>query len=297
MQGSPTKRWATLIGKHNQMNEEYPELSLDDSLFVGVTYDLSQPIYLGDRDYDTLVSEAPDAAYLINVHYRVHALSRRFESLNIVYSLLSFNGFPVSTPARAISRANWVRITLDVLLSRLTSIRDCTFLLIAEVFELGLEPKDVSKSQLKKNPTILSVPLLADLIEDIAGIGRSFRDERDLHLHRGEERSLGQDPDLYYTASAFEAFGQEIQGNDSSGNPINLENDHRQIIEQLETEFTVTAKEFNNKIHELFDLIYPYFKERFLNKLTASGNPSQGAIGLIERAEYYDKHHGDGISN
>jgi hypothetical protein len=46
------------------MNDEYPELSLDDSLFVGVIYDLSQPIYLGDRDYETLVSEAPEAAYL-----------------------------------------------------------------------------------------------------------------------------------------------------------------------------------------------------------------------------------------
>jgi hypothetical protein len=69
-----------------QMKDEYPELSLDDSLFVGVTYDLSQPIYLGDRDYDTLVSEAPEAAYLIDVHYRVHALSRRFTSLNIIFA-------------------------------------------------------------------------------------------------------------------------------------------------------------------------------------------------------------------
>jgi hypothetical protein len=278
------------------MNDEYPELTLDDSLFVGVTYDLSQPIYMGNRDYDTLVSEAPDAAYLIDVHYRVHALSRRFESLNIVYSLLSFNSFPVSTPAGAISRAHWVRITLDVLLSRLTSIRDCTFLLIAEVFELGLDPKSISRSQLKKNPIILAVRSLADLIEDIADIGRSFRDERDLHLHRGEERPLGQDPDLYYTASAFEAFGREIQGNDASGNPINLENDHRQIIEQLETEFTAIAKEFNNKIHELFDLMYPYFKERFLSKLAASGNSSEGAVSLIKRAEYYDKYYGNGAS-
>lgn len=278
------------------MNDEYPELSLDDALFVGVTYDLSQPIYLGSRDYDTLVSEAPYAAYLIDVHYRVHALSRRFESLNIIYKLLSFNGFPVPTPAGAISREQWIRITLDVLLSRLTSIRDCIFLLIAEVFELGLAPKSTSRSQLKTNPGILSVPSLADLIEDIANIGRSFRDERDVHLHRGEERSLGQDPDIYYIASAFEAFGQKIQANDASGNPINLEDDHRQIIEQIATEFTATAKEFNNKIHELFDLIYPYFKERFLNKLTASGNPSQGAIDLIERAEYYDKYYGSGGS-
>lgn len=279
------------------MNDEFPELSLDDSLFVGVTYDLSQPIYLGDRDYATLVEEAPEAVYLLGVNYRVHALSRRFESLNIIYSLLSFNGFPIPTSAGAISRANWVRITLDVLLSRLTSIRDCTFLLIAEVFELDLDPKSVSRYQLKKDPNILSVPPLTDLIEDIANIGRSFREERDLHLHRGEERPLGQDPDIYYMASAFEAFGQKIQGNDRLGNPINLENDHKQVIEELEKEFTATAKEFNDKIHKLFDLAYPHFKERFLNKLVASGNSAQGAINLIERAEYYDKHYGKGNSN
>lgn len=279
------------------MNDDFPELSLDDSLFVGVTYDLSQPIYLGTRDYETLVAEAPDAIYLLDVHNRVHALSRRFESLNIIYNLLSFNGFPVTTPAGAISRANWVRITLDVLLSRLTSIRDCTFLLISEVFELGLDPKSVSRYQLKKDPTILSIPSLADLIEDIANIGRSFRDERDLHLHRGEERPLGQDPDIYSTASAFEAFGQQIQGNDRSGNPINLEKDHKQVVEELEKEFTATAKEFNDKIHELFDLMYPHFKERFLNKLAASGNATQGAISLIERAEYYEKNYGKGNSN
>ena len=277
------------------MNDEsFERLSLDDSLFIGVTYDLSQPIYLGDRDYDTLVSEAPEAAYIIDVHQRVHALITRFESLNIVYKLLSFNSFPFSTPSGAISRENWVRITLDVLLSRLTSIRDCTFLLIAEVFELGLDPRNVTRLQLKNNASIVSVPSLGDLIDDIANIGRNFRDERDLHLHRGQERPLGQDPDVYYIASSFEAFGQGIQGNDRSGNSINLKKDHQQIIEQLEAEFTATTEEFSNKIHELLDSMYPYFKERFLNKFAVSGNPSQGAIGLIERAEYYNKKYGEG---
>ena len=278
-------------------DEKFERLSLDDSLLIGVTFDLSQPLYLGERDYDTLVAQAPEAAYVIDVHSRVDALLTRFESLNIVYKLLSFNSFPVSTPSGAISRENWIRITLDVLLSRLTSIRDCTFLLIAEVFELGLDPKSVKRFQLKNNTTIAAIPILGNLIDDIANIGRSFRDERDLHLHRGQERPLGNDPDIYYIASAFEAFGQGIQGNDRSGNPINLENNHKQIVEQLEKEFTDTARELNNKIHELLDLMYPYFKERFLGKFTVSGNPNESAVGLIERAEYYNKNYGGGTGN
>lgn len=273
-------------------DEKFERLSLDDSLLIGVTFDLSQPLYLGDRDYDTLVKQAPEAAYVIDVHFRVGALLKRFESLYLVYKLLSFNGFPVSTPLGAISRENWVRITLDVLLSRLTSIRDCTFLLIAEVFELGLDPKSVKRFQLKSNAVIVAIPLLGNLIDDIANIGRNFRDERDLHLHRGQERPLGNDPDIYSIASAFEAFGQGIQGNDRLGNPINLENDHRQIVEQLEKEFTDTVKELSDKIHKLLDLMYPYFKQRFLDKFVISGNPSEAAIGLIERAEYYNKNYG-----
>jgi len=273
-------------------NEKFERLSLDDSILIGVTFDLSQPLYLGDRDYDTLANEAPEAAYVIDVHFRVGTLLKRFESLYLVYKLLSVNNFPISTPSGAISRENWVRIALDVLLSRLTSIRDCTFLLIAEIFELGLDPRSVTRFQLKSNAVIASIPSLGNLIDDIANVGRSFRDERDLHLHRGQERPLGNDPDIYSIASAFEAFGQGVQGTDYSGNPINLENDHKQIIEQLEKEFTDTVKELSDKIHELLDLMYPYFKEQFLGKFALSGNPSESAVGLIERAEYYNKNYG-----
>jgi hypothetical protein len=275
------------------MNDKYPELSLDNSLFVGVTYDLLQPLYLGDKNYESLRLEAPEAAYLLDVHYRIDLLSRRYESLNIIYSLLSFSDFPISTPAGAISRTNWVRITLDVLLSRLTSIRDCTFLLIAEVFELGINPRIVTRSQLINNPTILSVLPLPDLIEDIAGIGRNFRDERDLHLHRGEERSLGQDPVIYYIASALESFGQNVHVNDSSGNPINLDNDHKQLVEEIKTEFIGVSTEVNEKLNELFVLMYPYFKSRFLNKLYSSGQRSDTAVMIIERAENYYKYKDD----
>ncbi|MBE7554934.1 MAG: hypothetical protein HS126_28115 [Anaerolineales bacterium] len=137
------------------MNENSFEwLSCEHSLFVGVVYDLAQPIHLRDYDYDTLVSTAPDAAYIVDVEYRTQMLVNRFESLNMVYQMLALEELPLSTPLGAISRQNWVRITLDVLLSRLTSIRDCAFLLIAEIFELGLNPRDVSRRSLKNSSTI-----------------------------------------------------------------------------------------------------------------------------------------------
>lgn len=268
----------------------FDELSFDDSLFVGVTYDLAQPIYLNGEDYDTLLSEAPEAAYVVNVHYRVHMLVRRYASLNIVFSLLAFSDFPISTSAGSISRERWIRVTLDVLLSRLTSIRDCVFFLISEIFELGLDPRNTTKYKIKSHPTIAPLTALCNLLDEVSEIGREFRDERDRHLHRGEERELGENPLIYMSVSMLETIGREAGSTDQSGNPVDLDNEHKKVVEQLLDEFTSTTKELDNKIHELFDVVYPYFKNKLLEKFELSGNPSQSAMSLIERAEYYSKY-------
>jgi hypothetical protein len=268
----------------------FDELSFDDSLFVGVTYDLAQPIYLNGEDYDTLLTEAPEAAYVVNVHYRVHMLVRRFASLNIVFNLLAYSDFPITTPAGMISREQWVRVTLDVLLSRLTSIRDCVFLLISETFELGLDPKNTSRYKIKSHTKIAPLTTLCALIDEISEIGRDFRNERDRHLHRGEERELGENPLIYMSVSMLETIGKEGGSTDESGNPVDLDNEHKKVVEQLLDEFTSTTKELDEKIHELFDVVYPHFKSILLNKFDLSGNPTEGAISLIERAEYYSKY-------
>src|SRR4051794_9729271 len=44
--------------------------------------------------------------------------------------LLSVRDFPFCTPAGTLSRDHWIRITLDVLLSRITSLRDCVYFLV-----------------------------------------------------------------------------------------------------------------------------------------------------------------------
>jgi len=237
-------------------------LSLEESEFVGHLYDLAMPIHLGEHDYNTLLSIAPDRAYVVDVHYRVSRLVDRFNSLNMVYQMLAVENFPVPSSLQSISRENWVRIVLDVLLARLTSVRDCTYLLIAEVFELGLDPRNVSRRTLRENSTIPNSPF-HNLIDDIANIGRSLRDERDLHLHRGEERPLGEDPITYKVASIFESWGQEISGTDQSGNPIDLEGKHKRVIEQIQTEFTATAQDLQSKLYELFNELHPVFLQRF----------------------------------
>jgi len=240
-------------------------LSLEESEFVGHIYDLAVPVHLGEHDYDTLLSIAPDRAYVADVYYRISRLVDRFNSLNMVYQMLAVENFPLPSRLQPISRENWVRILLDVLLARLASVRDCTYLLIAEVFELKLDPRNVSRRTLRENQQIPSNPF-DNLIDDIANIGRSLRDERDLNLHRGDERPLGEDPITYKVASIFESWGQELTGTDRFGNPVDLEGKHKQISEQIRTEFVSTAKDLERKLCELFDELQPNFLQRLRTK-------------------------------
>jgi hypothetical protein len=240
-------------------------LALDESRFVGHIYDLAMPVHLGEHDYDDLLKLAPDRAYVVDVHYRLYTLVSRFDSLNVIYKMLTVQNLPLQSQKGAISRATWVRIILDVLLARITSVRDCTYLLIAEVFEIRMNPRNITLRTLRDNDAI-SDDSIFGLIDDIANIGKSLRDERDLHLHRGEERPLGDDPITYRTASTFEAWGLGLTGTDRFGNPINLEDTHKKIIEQIEKEFISTSQELESKLYELFDALYPIFLQKFRTK-------------------------------
>ncbi len=84
-------------------------LSLEELELVGHVYDLAMPIHLGEHDYNTLLTIAPDRAYVVDVHYRISRLVDRFNSLNIIYQMLAVKTFPLASQRGAISRENWVR--------------------------------------------------------------------------------------------------------------------------------------------------------------------------------------------
>ena len=157
---------------------EFQWLSCDDSLLVGVVFDLAQPLHLNGLDHKTTLEEQPEASYVLGVEYRVKMLLDRFDSLNLLYQIFSLEELPLKTKRGTISRHEWIRIALDVLLSRLTSIRDCAFFLISEVYELGLNPRQVFKKNLKRKLPD-SEQDLNKQIDIISNLGRDFRNERD----------------------------------------------------------------------------------------------------------------------
>jgi hypothetical protein len=240
-------------------------LSLEKSEFVGNVYDMATPIHLGVKDYSELLSTEPEKAYIVDVHYRINMLVKRFESLNMIYKMIGVNQFPILSQRHSIIRQEWSKIILDVLLSRITSVRDCTYLLINDIFELGLNARDVSRRSLIDH---LSIPVhpFNKFINDIADIGKDLRKERNLHMHEGEERELGEDPTTYFIASIFEGWGREISGNDQFGNPINLDENHRRVMEQIESDFTSNAIMLQNTLYDLFDELKPIFMNKIHEK-------------------------------
>lgn len=259
--------------------------TLDGCLFIGVVYDLYQPLYFRDFEFETA---PPDVSYVLHVHHRANALNDTFKSLETIYQLLSLTNLPVETPLGNISRYNWVRSILDVMLGRVTSIRDCVFLLIESVCEVGLPPRQVSRKALIRSEKILANSGLIKLIDAVAEAGKHLRDERDRLFHRGERRILGSLPEFYYAASAMEAFGSSSKHTGPDGEELDLEAEHKNVITEIEDDFHQVVTVLSATLTEIFSNLYPEFKETFIEKMKAGDGISEVALGLIERAEYYN---------
>ena len=193
------------LGRNNEFAWRY---DLEEEDFVYKIILMAQPVHLWDGPnltYADLLRDNPHRAYVIAIEYRTLIIVDRFKSLNILDRMFAYDRLPIATSDGSIFRDDWIRIILDVLLSRLTSIRDCCFLLVSEIYELGLEPRRVNLESLKK---LLRDNKVLDLLTKIADTARSIREERDRHLHRGEERPLSGELDQLFQMAARSEGGQ-----------------------------------------------------------------------------------------
>jgi hypothetical protein len=233
---------------------------LEEEEFVYKIISMSQPIHLwdGGTDYAELLRENPHRAYVIAVQHFTLIIVDRFKSLNVLDRMFAYDSFPISTTEGSIFRDDWIRIVLDVLLSRLTSIRDCCFLFIAEIYELGLDPRKVNLKALKK--AIPDASVLA-LLTDIAATARSIRDERDRHLHRGEERTLAGELDQFFELVA------RSEGSDASRPKLmltKLGGEAQQVEIDLSEMHAKIIADVRNEYHREGDLLIKLTRELFV---------------------------------
>jgi hypothetical protein len=259
------------LGRNNEPVWRY---DLEEEEFVYKIISMAQPVHLWDGTsltYADLLRDNPHRAYVIAIEYRALIIVDRFKSLNVLDRMFAYDGFPIATTDGSIFRDDWIRITLDVLLSRLTSIRDCCFLFIAEIYELGLDPRRVNLETLKKG--IGDARVLA-LLTDIAATARSIRDERDRHVHRGEERTLAGELDQFFELVArsegSEGSSPRLAFVEPDGGTqpveINFSEMHAKIIANVRSEYHREGDLLIKLTRELFVAANSEFERRWAKK-------------------------------
>jgi hypothetical protein len=258
------------LGRNNDFGWRY---DLEEEEFVYKIISMSQPIHLWDAetDYAELLRDNAHRAYVVAILSFTLIIVDRFKSLNVLDRMFAYDGFPIATTDGSIFRDDWIRIILDVLLSRLTSIRDCCFLFIAEIYELGLDPRKVNLETLKKR--IGDTRVLA-LLTDIAATARGIRDERDQHLHRGEERTLAGELDQFFELVARSegtdvscpqlAFAEPDGGTQPV--EINLSEMHAKIIDDVRNEYHREGDLLIKLTRDLFVAANFEFEQRWSKK-------------------------------
>jgi len=247
---------------------------LEEEEFVYRIISMAGAVHLWDGTnltYANLLRDNPHRAYVIAIEYRTLTIVDRFKSLDILERMLAYDGFPIKTVEGSIFRDQWIRIILDVLLSRLTSIRDCCFLFAAEIYELGIDARNVNLGSLKKHIRDKGV---VDVLIKIADTARNIRDERDRHLHRGEERALSGELDQFFhlvARSEGRNTGHPKLGfldPEKGAQPveINLSEMHSKIISDIRTEYHQEGDGLIALTRELFVVAEPEFERRWAKK-------------------------------
>lgn len=209
---------------------------LEEDPFVEAVIEMAMPIAHGEYDYPTLCQVAPHRAYVLEIEHRCVIIVDRFKSLYFVDALLSVRDFPFHTPAGILSREHWLRITLDVLLSRITSLRDCVYFLVDAVFQIRLDPRAITLRNLGQ----AALPEeLKDLLATLAAEARHIREDRDRHLHRGEERDLF-DPTVAFKGAALLEIHRPHDNFDvdlGDGRALKLSELHEAVVTKIRADY------------------------------------------------------------
>jgi hypothetical protein len=85
----------------------------------------------------------------------------------------------------------------------------------------------------------------------------------------------------------LESFGNTEFGTDIDGKKVDLEKEHKSIVQVLKNDFTGTIDELVKVIESICIELYPIFKQRFIQNMEENGGIHPSAMSLIERAEHY----------
>ena len=233
-------------------------MSSDTHSFIGRVYDLSV-VSMNFDSYEELAQYA-DCKYAIDTNYWLTVLARRVESLNMVGNMLWPDPVLKSFRDLALTRYQWLTVTMDVFLTRYISVIDCALLLVNEVYRLGLEPKKCTL----QNPKKRGLPgAVADYLELMLDEQEVLRNERNSRIHHGEEREFTDDDQTFKTASLFNDKFHGMKGTDQYGRRINVDRSFKEGLVSIQRDFNRSTRLLKKQLDNLYDLLWEVFEDHF----------------------------------
>jgi hypothetical protein len=212
------------------------------------------PEEAADPDYLSGEKLHPAKEYAIEVYSRMIPLVDRIYALNEIFGLLEITSFPIKLGSHDFSRFEWLRLIIDLIHVRFTSIRDSAILIAAGVLEIHLPPRQLKLSsfdQMENSKKILKILRIINLI------GRETREARNLNFHRSQVNvpsleDFGQD--VFHSVSKMEVWGRLHQETVDELTKTYGKSRNR-IFKQYDQETRKIVKELRKLFDEL-DLIY-----------------------------------------
>lgn len=236
----------------------------DNHCFIGRIFELSIVAYHFDS-YEEL-AQYPDCKYVIDVNAALSGLARRVESLNMVGEMLWPEHLPQNFKRFPMSRYQWLVVATDVFLIRYVSVVDCVLLLVNEVFELGLKPKQCNLKAFKRAVPIRIYEILQALLEAQG----QLRDERNRRVHHGSERHFTDDDTTFRLAAQFERWSNGMTGHDQFGRPINVERSFNEGLVSLQRDFNRVIRGLKRQADNLYEALCSEFEDRFGPRVKAA---------------------------
>lgn len=246
----------------NKLEYHYWDLSEND-LDV-MLYNVLAPFMLTSHEYDDLNDfklQNPPLAYAYCVDERYRLLNELVVSLRAIPQMLGVSQVPIVSSVKALNHYEWLTITLDLALFRFSSVRDCCYFLVREVFELELKDRNTLLGSLKKsllpdNQAVISI------LENIADVGELLREQRNKRAHQGSRFDIGSDTFIFKIASDVHS----MFGNPSFDPPFDLDKEYQKETLTIYQEFKTEVEPLLEEVSVLLDLLAKEFNQRFQSK-------------------------------
>jgi hypothetical protein len=243
--------------------QDYPWWDLDGCDFAAMLHGILTPFQLTDHTYknwDDFVRKDPDLAYAWSVGGRLNVLEEAIIALRPIVQMLGVTDFPIASQIRAIDRYVWLSATVDLALFRVSTIRDCCYVLVNEVFELQINGRELSLRRLRQEDVLKGTTVITALLA-IGSIGKELREERNKRAHEGIQRPFGEDPQDTFMFK----FAAMTEGR-STVEDFDLKQEYTKQVTLLYETYVKESEALRDAVWQLQDVLVEPFGDRFERK-------------------------------